>query len=446
MYRGEPVVLPAGGYDVSEFSPQGADNIGFQVDEVGSLAVSYMDLLEYQAKELFKQVGIPILPSQTLQTTSELKRLQLPYPLVLKSQVRAGGRGKAGGVRFVENTIDAIAAASAIFHLPIADEYPEVILAESRYDSQAEIFLAIVLDYQRQCPVLMGSSQGGIDVETLLEKMQSVSVRETFSPYLARRLAVKMGLSGPLVEKVSGIVSKMYALFARYDLDVIEINPLGVNADGAVMALDGKITVNDKAIARHPELTRWHSEILQINPLRWLAGSLNEGQVGLICNSEGLALSSWDLLGELGVVGAYLLDESRGYDPLGTQLEQAFAFFGQAPNLKAILINLATRLDDASALADLLRTLLPSPAELPSDDRSLRGTGVTLTSRPRSPQRKTQTGEILPVVIRFSQGDLQPMQADYQGGEIYWHRDLQTAIAQVRGLIPSEVDVTEIAS
>ena len=104
------------------------------------------------------------------------------------------------------------------------------------------------------------------------------------------------------------------------------------------------------------------------------------------------------------------------------------------------MINLATRLDDVNAFADILRTLLPSPTELPSDDRSLRGTGSKLLPRQRSPQRQAQTGEILPVVIRFSQGDVQPMQTDYQGGVIYWHSDLQTAIATVCGLIPSEVD------
>ena len=103
-----------------------------------------MDLLEYQAKEIFAQVGIPILPSQPIHEPGGLKRLNIPYPIVLKSQVRAGGRGKAGGVKFVANTIDAIAAAHAIFHLPIAGEYPEVILAEARYNPQQEIFLAIL--------------------------------------------------------------------------------------------------------------------------------------------------------------------------------------------------------------------------------------------------------------------------------------------------------------
>lgn len=99
-----------------------------------------MELLEYQAKELFNQVGIPILPSQAIANPSQIKRLQIPYPVVLKSQVRAGGRGKAGGVRFAENTIDAIAAAHAIFSLPIGGEFPEVLLAEARYRAKEEFF------------------------------------------------------------------------------------------------------------------------------------------------------------------------------------------------------------------------------------------------------------------------------------------------------------------
>ena len=113
-----------------------------------------MNLLEYQAKELFQEVGIPVLPSQTLDRASGLKRLQIPYPIVLKSQVPTGGRGQVGGVRFVENTIDAIAAARAIFNLPILGQCPQILLAEARYNVEQELFLAIVLDYQRptSCP------------------------------------------------------------------------------------------------------------------------------------------------------------------------------------------------------------------------------------------------------------------------------------------------------
>ncbi|AFZ46233.1 succinyl-CoA synthetase (ADP-forming) beta subunit [Cyanobacterium stanieri PCC 7202] len=213
-----------------------------------------MDLLEYQAKKLFKQVGIPVLPSQPLSSASELKNLQIPYPVVLKSQVMASGRAKLGGVKFVNNTIDAIAACQAIFSLAIDQEYPKVILAESRYNAQKEVFLAIMLDYKLKKPVIFGSAQGGINIEELLTNLVYCPVEDEYSPFYGRRLAKKMGLKGKTINAVSGIIDKMYRLFVEQDLDMIEINPLGINHDGAVMALDGKIRVNNYGLPRHLEL------------------------------------------------------------------------------------------------------------------------------------------------------------------------------------------------
>ncbi|CCQ58995.1 Succinyl-CoA ligase [ADP-forming] beta chain [Crocosphaera watsonii WH 0005] len=270
-----------------------------------------MDLLEYQAKELFHQVGIPVLPSQPIAKLSELKHLHIPYPVVLKSQVHSGGRGRAGGIRFVQNTIDAVAAAQAIFSLPILKEYPEVILAEARYDAQEEFFLSIVLDYQLQRPVLMGSAKGGIDVETLLKHTQKVVLHQGFSPFYARRLATKMGLQGRLIHGVSIILEKMYQLFIEKDLDLVEINPLAVSSSGEFMALDGKITVNDMALSRHLDLLSFlkprvdqpssqtpQATIVTTPPQKpcWLPAREKGGNIGLIGNGFGLTLSSWDLM------------------------------------------------------------------------------------------------------------------------------------------------------
>jgi succinyl-CoA synthetase beta subunit len=213
-----------------------------------------MDLLEYQAKELFKQVGIPVLPSQSLSSPSQLKNLRIPYPVVLKSQVVASGRAKVGGVKFVSNTIDAIAASQSIFNLPIEKEYPKVILAETRYDAQNEVFLAIMLDYHLKKPVLLGSSQGGIHIEELLDSLTHCTIEDDYSPFYGRHLAKQMGLQGNMITSVSTIIDKMYQLFQELDLDIIEINPLGISGDGAVMALDGKIRVNNYGLFRHPEL------------------------------------------------------------------------------------------------------------------------------------------------------------------------------------------------
>jgi succinyl-CoA synthetase beta subunit len=214
----------------------------------------FMDLLEYHAKHLFREIGIPVLPSQTIDRPSDLKTLKIPYPVVLKSQVPKGSRGKVGGIRFVENTIDAIAAAQIIFHLPIMGQYPQVLLAESRYNAEREFYLAVALDYILRRPVLLGSPQGGIDSAAVRAKMQQVIVDGEFSPFYARRLAVKMGLEGKLILSVSAIVEAMYKLFIQKDLDMVEINPLGVSPQGEVMALDGKVIVNDAALGRHPDL------------------------------------------------------------------------------------------------------------------------------------------------------------------------------------------------
>jgi succinyl-CoA synthetase beta subunit len=299
-----------------------------------------MDLLEYQAKKLFEGVGIPILPSQPIHDPGELKRLQIPYPVVLKSQVRVGGRGKAGGVRFVENTIDAIAAAHVIFHLPIAGDYPDVILVEARYNARRELFLAIVLDYHRQCPVLLGSSQGGMNVDSLLETLQKVVVGDRFSPYLARRLAIEMGLEGPLIQAVSEIIEKMYALFVSKDLDLIEINPLGVSEDGEVMALDGKISVNAHGLSRHPDLLA-----LTPSQFRFPWSVIDKtGRIAVISNCSGLLLSAWDRLVVTGgkPAGWLLVEEGLESAELGERLRSGLSHLQLLPNLKVIIVNIVS--------------------------------------------------------------------------------------------------------
>lgn len=213
-----------------------------------------MDLLEYQAKQLFQQVDIPVLPSQSISHTKDLKNLLIPYPIVLKSQVLASGRAKFGGVKFVENTIDAIAASQYIFNLQIEGEYPEVILAEARYDAENELFLAVMLDYTLKKPILLGSKYGGIHIDILLENLETCVIDGDFSPFYARRLVKQMGLTANSIASVSKIIERMYHLFIEYDLDAIEINPLGINNNGEVMALDGKIRINDYALNRHPKL------------------------------------------------------------------------------------------------------------------------------------------------------------------------------------------------
>ncbi|MEG4028220.1 MULTISPECIES: succinate--CoA ligase subunit beta [unclassified Microcoleus] len=340
-----------------------------------------MDLLEYQAKSLFRQMAIPILPSQRIDNPADLKGLKIPYPVVLKSQVRAGGRGRAGGIKFVENTIDAVAAAQTIFNLPIEDEYPQVLLAEAKYNADQELYLAVLLDPVARRPVLLGSRQGGMDVEGSIEQMQQVAVDQEFSPFYARRLTLKMGLQGDLIQSVSTIVEKMYRLFVEKDLDLVEINPLGISPRGEVMALDGKVTANDDALGRHPDLAalsekkllgglarerrsphaagdRSHpqskvqqspefdpkskspisnSESLQLIEL--------DGNIAILCNGVGLTMATLDAVTHQGgkpanFVNIGSLDRYYAANALRDRVELGLELVAQDKSVKVILVNI----------------------------------------------------------------------------------------------------------
>ncbi|MBW4654263.1 MAG: succinate--CoA ligase subunit beta [Kaiparowitsia implicata GSE-PSE-MK54-09C] len=334
-----------------------------------------MDLLEYQAKDLFQQIGIPVLPSQRITSTQDLKGLKIPYPVVLKSQVYASGRAKAGGIRFVENTIDAVAAAQTIFHLAIAGQEPDVLLAEARYQPDEELYLAIALDRSVACPVLLGSRAGGVDVEQALNQVQQVIVDQDFSPFYGRRLALGMGLEGPLLQSVTSIIEKMFRLFVQRDLDLIEINPLAVNSAGEVMALDGKVSVNDNALARHPDLVSLSPAVLparrrirEVLPPGMSLVEL-EGRIGILCNGAGLAMTTMDLVVQAGGKPANFLNVGgEGVleappDALAARVEAGLALLGADRTIKAVLINVLGGVTGcgelAAAIARGLQSLSP---------------------------------------------------------------------------------------
>ncbi|ACK68768.1 ATP-grasp domain protein [Gloeothece citriformis PCC 7424] len=416
-----------------------------------------MDLLEYHAKELFHQVGIPILPSQPIHDPGELKRLHIPYPVVLKSQVRAGGRGKSGGIRFVENTIDAIAAARAIFTLPIFGEYPEVLLAEARYNAQEEFFLAIVLDYQLQRPVLLGSPKGGMNIEALLEYMQRVVIEDEFSPFYARRLAKKMGIAENLIQSVSAIIEKMYYLFIEKDLDLIEINPLGVSQQGEVMALDGKISVNDYALSRHPELVGLTSAKKEVSSengngesepiinLHWLEDSDELGNVAIICNSLDLALMNWQLITqEKGKPSYCLILQENSYSPsIPQQLEMGLEKITELSALKVILVNIVGSPEVsetvAKAIANYLQPQLKQQLSPKGEERLIRATGAAST-RKRSTKTRSQQSQPHQIqwVIRLINGEIEALQETLSVLPVYWTKTLDDAVSKTLSILKTK--------
>ncbi|MBW4633289.1 MAG: succinate--CoA ligase subunit beta [Iphinoe sp. HA4291-MV1] len=327
-----------------------------------------MDLLEYQVKEWFAKIGIPVLPSQRIDHPTDLKRLKIRYPIVLKSQIHAGERAKAGGVRFVETTIDAIAAAQSIFNLPILGQLPEVLLAEAKYDIEQEFYLAVVLDTAVCRPVLLGCTEADdIDWESASEKMQHVVVEQEFSPFYARRLALKMELQGALMQSVSTVVEKMYQLFVEKDLDLVEINPLGVSPSGQVMALNGNIRVNERAIGRHPDITEMATKILNRYTSSETIRNLSDwdvvemhGKIAILGNGAGSIMATLDLVvnsgGKPGVCVNLRHASVTETSPttFRSRLEKALKNLATDKSIQVILINFLGSIPQGTEVSEVI--------------------------------------------------------------------------------------------
>lgn len=389
-----------------------------------------MDLLEYQAKELFQKQGIPVLPSQRIDRSNDLKWLKIPYPVVLKSQVYSGGRGRLGGIRFVENTIDAIAAAQIIFNLPIQGEYPKALLAEAKYDAQQEFYLAVTLNRTNRRPMLLGSSQGGVDVESAIDQMQSVIVDREFSPFYARRLALKMGLQGDLVRSVSDIIEKMYRLFVEKDLDLVEINPLGVSTSGEVMALDGKIRANDDALDRHEDLVTLAAEMTP--PGHFPGQSLRmvelDGNIGILCNGAGLAMTTMDLICRAGGKPACVLniggETQHDWQPaiLCDRLEQGLELITQTKQVKVVLINLVSGTVSEDDITQVIANYLQNR---PRNNRSI--------SEIRGDSLAGRSVRLPHLFVRLVEGS-HPSQPPNSTAQLTWVSSLDDAIEQTTAL------------
>ncbi|MBE9231602.1 succinate--CoA ligase subunit beta [Cuspidothrix issatschenkoi LEGE 03284] len=331
-----------------------------------------MDLLEYQVKEWFGKIGIPVLPSQRIDHPTDLKRLKIHYPIVLKSQVQAGEREKVGGVRIVETTIDAIAAAQNIFNLPIWGQLPEVILAEAKYDAQEEFYLAVVLDTTLCRPILLGSKEANIEWETAGEKIQHVVVEQEFSPFYARRLAVKMGLQGTLIQSVSDIIEKLYQLFVQKDLDLVEIHPLGVNSTGEVMALNGKVRVNERAINRHPEIAEMAARMIdrchgnqQKNSLLGNGDCLEmQGKIAILGNGKGSVLTTLDAVTNAGGKPGKCINLRHSFmsdtrtTTFSDRLISSLETLMEDQDIQVILINFLGNIPQVNQLSEIIANFL----------------------------------------------------------------------------------------
>ncbi len=321
-----------------------------------------MKIHEYQAKGLFEAFGIPITPGDVASTASEAEALveSLGLPVVVKAQVHVGGRGKAGGVKIVDNLEDVAPTAKRILGLTIKELPVRKVLLTPAVHIATEVYLSILIDRGSRGVVFIGCADGGVEIEetakTNPEKILRLacSVRELLDLPREKALpfARKLFADANLAEQAVDIMIKMARLFIEKDCALVEINPLIVDDQNKVIALDAKLLLDDNALFRHPELENLRDmDAEDPDELDAKAMGLSfirlEGRIGCMVNGAGLAMATMDTIKHFGGEPANFLDVGGSSDP--KKVVAAFRTILKDPDVQVILINIfggITRCDD----------------------------------------------------------------------------------------------------
>lgn len=324
-----------------------------------------MKLFEFEAKTIMSSFGIPTPKGQIVKIAEEVFNLyhKLTYPVVVKCQVQTGGRGKAGGVQFAENLDEVYEIAKRLLTLEINGIKTSSLLIEPKTDifNNQELYVAITLDRARKCHILLGSSSGGVEIESSGHgQIKIVPIEGEYKPYLGRKLASEMGLTKNELSMVSEIINKLYFIYESYDLDLAEINPLVFTKDKGVMALDGKIIVNDDALDRQPFFQGWqisHLTDLSKRELKAKIAGLNlvelKGDIGIICNGAGLTMATMDIVKSYGGEPANFLDVGGGADE--GKVKRALKLVAENPAVKIVLLNILGGITACDEVAKALK-------------------------------------------------------------------------------------------
>lgn len=321
-----------------------------------------MKLHEYQGKELFKRVGIPINEGRVATSPEEAEAAAraLGCPVVVKAQVLVGGRGKAGGVRLAATPEEARAHAAAILGMDIKGELVKKVLVAKAEEIAREYYLGITLDRAARMPVVIFSPSGGMEIEEVARTDPGAIFRfhvrplEGPHPYQIRNLLLRAGIDRGLQGQLASIFAKLYQAFVQYQATLVEINPLALTPAGSFVALDSKFIIDDDALPRLGELASWRdadSESPQERAAR--EAGLNyvklDGDIGIIGNGAGLVMATLDLVAALGGRPANFLDIGGG--ARAPQIEKALEIVLSDPQVKGLFLNIfggITRCDEVA--------------------------------------------------------------------------------------------------
>lgn len=317
-----------------------------------------MKIHEFQAKTILAAYGVPVPKGEVVTTPVEAGRAakRLGGTVVLKAQIHAGGRGKAGGVVLVSSPQEAEAATERLIGLRLITHQtgPEGrvvtrVLVEERLTISRELYAGIVLDHSVARPMIMASGTGGVEIEEVAanypERIIKVVVDPAtqLQPFHARRLVLGLALPQPAQKAAAGLFQNLYRLFQEQDCSLVEINPLVVTAEGRLVALDAKLTLDDNAIFRHPDLKALRDldeELpLEVEASRFGLNYIKlDGTVGCMVNGAGLAMATMDLVKLIGGEPANFLDVGGGAS--AEQIEHAFRILISDRSVNVVLINI----------------------------------------------------------------------------------------------------------
>jgi succinyl-CoA synthetase beta subunit len=330
-----------------------------------------MKIHEYQAKELFRKYQIPTpdggLALNADEAMAVADRLGA-YPVVVKAQIHAGGRGKGGGVKLAQSREDVQTLSGQIIGMNLvthqtgpAGKQVNKVLVEQGLNISKELYLSIIPDRSTAQIVIIASQAGGMDIEAVAAKTPDQIIKVYINPltgiqpYHCRQTAYGLNLAPAVIKPFTALLNRLYKLFVEYDCSLLEINPLVITADDQVIALDAKINFDDSALFRHSDVLSYR-DLDEEHPLEVEASRFNlnyinlDGNVGNMVNGAGLAMATMDIIKQAGASPANFLDVGGGAN--AEMVENGFRIILSDPNVKGILINIFGGILRCDILAD----------------------------------------------------------------------------------------------
>jgi succinyl-CoA synthetase beta subunit len=318
-----------------------------------------MKIHEYQAKELFRKYNLPVPNGGVASSTDEAVGIAASlggYPVVVKAQIHAGGRGKGGGVILAQSRQEVDSAAGQILGMDLVTHQTgpggkkvKKVLVEQGLNIEKELYLSVIPDRETAKIVVMASEEGGMDIEEVASSTPEKIIKVYINPllgiqaYHCREVAFGLNLPAAAVKSFTAMLKNLYRLFVETDASLVEINPLVITADETVVALDAKMNFDDNALFRHRDILEYR-DLDEEDPLEVEASKYNlnyinlDGNVGNMVNGAGLAMATMDLIKLAGAEPANFLDVGGGAS--AEMVENGFRIILSDPNVKGILINI----------------------------------------------------------------------------------------------------------